>query len=131
MKKVGFALILLGLVTFGCSSNNEVEVGFRTTMKIDVVYNAGKVAVGEVINAKFNVENTGDSPLILSEVKGTCGCTVTDWSKDPIAPGKIGVVKAQVNTSGFDFGPITKSITVASNTTPAVTQVVVKANIIK
>jgi hypothetical protein len=100
-------------------------------MKVDAVYNAGKVAVGEVIDAKFDVENTGDEPLILSDVKGTCGCTVASFSQDPIAPGEKGFVKARVNTSGFQPGPVTKSITMLANTTPAQTTIVVKANIIK
>jgi hypothetical protein len=131
MRKIGLMICLVALTAAGCKSNTEVEVGFKTTMKVDAVYNAGKVAVGEVISAKFDVENTGDEPLILSDVKGTCGCTVADWSKDPIAPGEKGFVKARVNTSGFQTGPVTKSITMLSNTTPAQTTVVVKANIIK
>jgi hypothetical protein len=131
MKKLGFALCVLALIAAGCSSDKKMEVGFKTTMKVDPVYNAGKVALGEVINAKFNVENTGDEPLILSDVKGTCGCTVADWSKDPIAPGEKGFVKATIKTAGFSYGPVTKSVTMLSNTTPAQTTVVVKANIIK
>lgn len=131
MRKLGFVLCMLALVAVGCTSKKEMEVGFKTKMKVDPVYNAGKVALGEVINAKFEVENTGDEPLILSDVRGTCGCTVADWSKDPIAPGEKGYVKATVNTTGFHFGPVTKSITMLSNTTPAQTTVVVKANIIK
>lgn len=131
MKKLGFAISMLALLAFGCEQKTEVEVGFKTTMKLQSTYDAGKVAVGEVINATFEVENTGEGALILSDVKGTCGCTVADWTKDPIPPGEKGEIKAQVNTSGFSLGPVKKTITVSSNTTPAVTTVMVKANIIK
>jgi hypothetical protein len=131
MRKIGLMICLAALAVTGCTPSNEVEVGFKTTMKVDAVYNAGKVAVGEVIDAKFDVENTGDEPLILSDVKGTCGCTVASFSQDPIAPGEKGFVKARVNTSGFQPGPVTKSITMLANTTPAQTTIVVKANIIK
>lgn len=131
MRKLGGFICLIALVAVGCTSKNEVTVGFKTTMKVKSVYDAGKVALGEIINAKFDVENTGDSPLILSDVKGTCGCTVVDWSKDPIAPGEMGYVKARINTSGFQYGPIAKSITLLANTTPAQTTIVVKAKIIK
>ncbi len=131
MRKLGFAVCMLALLAFGCETKNEVEVGFKTTMKLQSTYDAGKVAVGEVINAKFEGENTGEGALILSEVRGTCGCTVADWTKDPIPPGEKGVIKAQVNTSGFSLGPIKKTITVSSNTTPSSTTIMVKANIIK
>jgi len=132
MKKIGLMICLAALTVAGCtSSSKQPEVGFKTTMKVDPVYNAGKVAVGEIINAKFDVENTGDEPLILSDVRGTCGCTVASFSQDPIAPGEKGFVKATVNTSGFHTGLVKKSITMLSNTTPAQTMVVVQANIIK
>lgn len=132
MRKIGMIICLAALTVAGCkSSTNEVEVGFKTTMKVNSVYNAGKVAVGEVIDAEFEVENTGDEPLIISDVKPTCGCTVSSFSEDPIAPGEKGFVKAQVNTEGFSVGPMTKSINMLANTTPAQTVIVVKANIIK
>ena len=131
MKKITMLAFLAAGLFSSCGSKNEVEVGFKTTMTVESVFDAGKVAKGEVIQAKFNVENTGDSPLILSDVKGSCSCTVADWSKDPIAPGKTGYIKAEVNTQEFQFGPITRSITVLANTTPAATKIAVKANIIK
>lgn len=124
-------VVSLAFLAMGCTSNTEVAVGERTTMKVDPVYNAGKVALGEVVNAEFKVENTGDKPLIMGEVKGTCGCTVADWTKDPIAPGETGFVKAQINTKGFSFGPATKGVNIIANTTPAKTELVVKLNVIK
>ena len=130
MRKLGILAVTF-VALIGCKSNNEVEVGYKTTMKVDAVFDAGKVAKGEVINAKFVVENTGASPLILSDVKGSCSCTVADWSKDPIPAGEKGFIKAQVKTKDAPVGPMTKSITVLSNTTPAATPIKVKADIIK
>lgn len=130
MKKLGFFIGMLAFVA-ACSPDKTVAVGEKTTMKINSVYDAKNVASGEVINAKFVVENTGDNPLLLGEVKGTCGCTIAEWSREPIPPGEKGFVKAQVNTHGFSYGPITKSVNITSNTVPSRTTVVVKANIIK
>lgn len=125
-------ILAVALVVFGCGSkSNEIEVGFKTTMSIQTVYDAGNVVRGEMINAKFEVENTGEGPLILSDVKGSCSCTVADWSKDPIPVGEKGFIKAQVNTQDFNYGSITRKITVMSNTTPAATIITVKAKIIK
>ncbi len=124
-------VVSLAFLAMGCTSSDEVAVGDRTTMKVDPVYNIGKVALGEVVSANFTVENTGDKPLILGEVTPTCGCTVGDWTKDPIAPGEKGFIKATVNTKGFSFGPATKGVNVIANTSPALTKLVVKLNVIK
>lgn len=60
----------------------------------------------------FEFKNTGDAPLIIKEVKSTCGCTVPSWPKDPIAPGKSGKIEVKYN---MGLGPIRKTITVQSN----------------
>ncbi|MDR0802571.1 DUF1573 domain-containing protein [Fluviicola sp.] len=131
MKKIVFLGLALSFLT-ACSSDSPSEVvGYKTTMKIQSVYNAGKIARGEVIHAKFPVENTGDYPLVMSDVSGSCSCTVADWSKDPIPPGEKGYVKADVKTESFSEGPVTRSVTILSNTTPPGTKVVIEANIIK
>ncbi len=61
----------------------------------------------------FTVKNTGKKPLIIAEVKPTCGCTTPVWSKDPIKPGKSGKIKVGYNTALV--GPFSKDIEVLSN----------------
>ena len=124
-------LFVAGALFTACGDSNEINVGYKTTMKVQSVYDAGKVAKGEVINAKFVVENTGDSPLILGSVNGSCSCTVADWTKDPIAPGDKGSITAKVHTENFSIGENTRSITVVSNTVPNTTKIVVKTEIIQ
>lgn len=60
----------------------------------------------------FEFTNTGDAPLIIKDVKSTCGCTVPSWPKEPIAPGKSGKIEVKYN---MNPGPIRKTITVQSN----------------
>ena len=62
----------------------------------------------------FEFKNTGDKPLIITDVKSTCGCTVPSKPKEPIQPGKIGKIDVKYNMSA---GPIRKTITVESNAT--------------
>lgn len=60
----------------------------------------------------FEFTNTGDAPLIIKDVKSTCGCTVPSKPKEPIMPGKTGKIEVKYNMA---TGPIRKTITVESN----------------
>lgn len=60
----------------------------------------------------FEFKNSGDAPLIIKEVKSTCGCTVPSWPKEPIAPGRSGKIEVKYNMAP---GPIRKTITIQSN----------------
>lgn len=126
MRNVLFFTLLIALLT-SCGGSNEVEVGQRTTMDIDKVFDAGEVFKGEVISAKFKIKNTGDRPLVISEVKGSCSCTVTDYPEEPLMPGEEGEIMAHVNTDKTGAGTLSKSVRIVSNTTPSVNTVVVKA----
>jgi hypothetical protein len=99
-------------------------------MKVNSVYDAGTVNKGEKIKAVFKVTNTGKSPLILTEVKGSCTCTVADYPKKPIAAGESAEIKAEVNTDKTGDGPISKSIRIIANTEPNLTVVHVKAKVV-
>ena len=66
------------------------------------------------VTKEFSFTNTGGAPVIVQGVKASCGCTTPDWTKDPVLPGKKGVVKATYNPQNRP-GPFNKSITVTSN----------------
>ena len=131
MKFAGLAFVALTALFTACGSDTELQVGERTSMEVKPVVNLGNVALGEEVEAVFNVKNTGDHPLILGDVTPSCGCTVPSWTKDPIAPGESGKIKAKINTEGFSYGPLNKRVTVVSNTTPSTTILEVKLNIVK
>lgn len=61
----------------------------------------------------FVVKNTGKSPLIITNASASCGCTTPEWTKEAIAPGKSGFVKATYNAASP--GPFMKTVTVSSN----------------
>lgn len=77
-------------------------------------YDFGKVKTGNAVEHKFTFTNKGNAPLIISAVKASCGCTVADYSKDPVMPGKEGFVKAVYTAS--QPGHFTKTVTVTANT---------------
>ena len=116
---ISFALIS-GVFFNSCKSDQlEAEIGQKTTMEITKVVNVGERIKGEKINVQFHVKNTGRYPLVFGEIKGSCKCTVAEEPEAPILPGKKGVIKAVVDTEGFDRGyKLNKVITVMANTVP-------------
>ena len=122
---------LLGAVLFACGEQTEVIIGERTTLKVDTrVFDAGEVLKGEVIEAKFVVENTGEVPLSIADVSTSCSCTVGDYPKDPIPPGKTGIVTASVDTDRVSGARVDKAITILANTKPSKTELKIKGTII-
>lgn len=92
-----------------------VTAGFaQGVMKFkEETHNFGKIPQGTPVSTEFVFTNTGNTPVVISEVKPACGCTTPEWTKAPVAPGKTGVIKATFNAAAA--GPFNKSITVTSN----------------
>ena len=76
-------------------------------------HNYGNIQKGGDGNCEFVFTNEGNEPLILSNVKASCGCTTPSWTKEPIMPGKTGSIKVRYNTN--NIGSFNKTITVTSN----------------
>ena len=111
-------LFLLALL-LSCKGGNELEVGQKTSMKIDKLFDAGTRVKGEVIEAKFNIENTGNYPLVFGEIKGSCSCTVAEKPEAPILPGEKGLISATVDTESFRVNSeVSKYVTLIANTEP-------------
>jgi len=77
-------------------------------------HNFGDLQEGPKANVDFVFTNTGNKPLILTDVKASCGCTTPEWPKEPIMPGQTSKIKVEYNTQGRP-GEFTKSITITSN----------------
>lgn len=77
------------------------------------VHDYGTIAQGANGECAFTVTNTGDAPLIITNCKGSCGCTVPKCDTAPIAPGQKSVITVRYDTKRT--GPINKSVTITSN----------------
>ena len=88
----------------------------------------GVVAEGQKVSYTYKLKNTGAAPLIIQSAQPSCGCTVPDWTKEPIPAGGSGYVKAEFDTKG-KVGPNTKTITVTANTWPKQTTLKFKASV--
>jgi hypothetical protein len=128
MKKL-LILLVMPLI-FSCSSEGDsVEIGKKTSLEVNEVYDAGTVVKGEVIRAVFTVKNTGDHPLVFGEVRPSCSCTVADKPSEPIQPGASTKIIAKVNTANVSSKEVTKSVTIMTNTTPSTKVLIIKAKI--
>jgi len=77
-------------------------------------YDFGSIKQGDKVTYDFNFTNTGKEPLIISEAHGSCGCTVPQWPKEPIAKGGKGVIHVEFNSTG-KMGMQDKTVTITSN----------------
>ncbi|MCB9360100.1 MAG: DUF1573 domain-containing protein [Flavobacteriales bacterium] len=77
---------------------------------------------------EFVFTNTGKEPLIISNSRGSCGCTVPTWPKEPILPGEKSVIKVKYDTKRL--GAINKSVTITSNASEPTKVIRIKGNII-
>ncbi len=90
---------------------------YTTVQWLDTLVNIGTVKMGEKIEIKFRCKNTGTKPLVITNAKPGCGCTVADYTKEPIAPNAEGLVTAAFDTQKVHGGDLHKTIIVSTNST--------------
>lgn len=78
------------------------------------IYDFGTIEQNKPAEHVFHFTNNGDVPLVISNAKASCGCTVANYTKEPIAPGAKGFVSARYNAA--KVGAFTKTVTVTANT---------------
>jgi hypothetical protein len=118
MKQLAFALMLgLGVACFSVESNAQsADAKPAATVVAPSVkwnkleYDFGTIPQNVPAIANFEFENTGKTPVVLSNVSGSCGCTVPEWPKEPIMPGKKSKISATYNAA--NVGAFTKTVTV-------------------
>ena len=137
MKKI-FILAIVALSITACRNANNsttVAVGNDTSKSVTIaspdapvlvfekeIFDFKQIAHGEKVEHEFKFKNTGKSPLIISNATATCGCTVPEIPKEPILPGKEGVIKVVFNSEGKE-GMQDKVVTVTSNANPNIATV--------
>ena len=110
------------------SGNNDLSV--LPVMKFaQVEHDFGKIIQGEKVSYSFKFKNTGNSDLVIAKVSATCGCTASDYPRDPVRPGEDGVIEVSFDSSGKQ-GFQSKDLTIAANTQPSNTILTIKAIVI-
>ena len=101
--------LVAALVT-GCKNNDKNGAAAATTLTdssqfttiqwLDSSKDFGKIGEGQKLEVAFRFKNTGDKPLVIERVQPSCGCTVAEQSKEPVAPGAEGQIRATFNSEG-------------------------------
>jgi hypothetical protein len=128
-KSVVFSAFLLGLVFSAKAQDNksanpsQAEIVFEKE-----THDFGNIEFGGDGTYAFRFTNTGKEPLVISDAKGSCGCTVPKWPKEPVMKGQSNAINVSYDTKRV--GPFTKTVTINSNAKSAVKVLTIKGNVL-
>ncbi len=123
MKKI-FSTLMMALVAVAMMGQQPVITFEKTEHDFGKIHEEdGRVSV------VFNFKNEGMAPLVLSNVRASCGCTTPTWTKEPVEPGQTGSITVTYNPNGRP-GRFQKTVTITSNATEATTRVYIKGEVI-
>ena len=131
MRKLFILFIAVCTINI-CKAQQDVVINYNAP---EITFEQEIIDLGEFMQyddpsskCEFVFTNTGKEPLIISKAKGSCGCTVPEWPREPIMSGENGVIK--VNYDEKRVGSFNKSITITSNAKNATQILKVKGKII-
>ncbi|REH01199.1 DUF1573 domain-containing protein [Flavobacterium aquicola] len=132
MIKISTLALTLGLMSFSAIAPVKAVVS-KTTAASSIVWKSETIDVGTIPQNTpkpivFEFKNTGKTAIIITNVQGSCGCTATDYTKTPIAPGKSGTVTATYNA--VNPGTFTKTVSVTTNVETAVKTLTIKGTVV-
>ena len=125
MKKLLFSIVALTLTTGIFAQKKSDDVAKIKTETIDL----GKIKQDNPTPAIFDVTNIGTEDLLIEQANPTCGCTISDYTKDKIAPGKTGYIKATYNAK--NIGMFEKHLTVKFAGCDDMKSITIKGEVIK
>ncbi len=109
---------------------NQVSSGASGAFEFNkTTHDFGDIQQGETVETTFEFTNSGDAPLIITKAVGSCGCTVPEWPREPIAPGASASMKVSFNSAG-KRGMNNKNVTITANTVPPTTVLNIRANVL-
>ncbi|MDR7371209.1 DUF1573 domain-containing protein [Flavobacterium aquidurense] len=123
--KISILALALGLMSFSAIVPVKVLASKIEATASTIAWKTETVDVGEIPQGTpkaivYEFKNTGKTAIVITNVQGSCGCTATDYTKEPILPGKMGKITATYNAA--NKGAFTKTVTVTTNaeTTPKI-----------
>ncbi len=130
MKRVVFSMLLL----MTCLLHVGAQTGAKgAEIKFDkVTHDFGKFSESSPkVSCVFTYTNVGDSPLIINQAMASCGCTVPEYTKQPVMPGQKGEIKVTYNGTGRFPGHFKKSITIRTNGVVEMTRLYIEGDMLQ
>ncbi len=111
MKKLlALCAVIIGFISFtAMQTDNKPEFKFEKE-----THDFGKIPQGKPVTYEFKFKNTGEEPLIISDVASSCGCTVPEYTKTPVLKGQSGVITVTFNAASV-HPSFAKAVTIKSN----------------
>ncbi len=133
MIKISMLALTLSLMSFSAIAPVKTLVSKTVAAASSVVWKSETIDVGTIPQNTpkpivFEFKNTGKTAVIVTNVQGSCGCTATDYTKTPIAPGKSGTVTATYNAA--NPGVFTKTVSVTTNADTATKILTIKGTVV-
>ncbi|MBX9850641.1 MAG: DUF1573 domain-containing protein [Cytophagaceae bacterium] len=150
LMKTFFLICLLGISLAACNSGGEEKKAIYENLEDgegpadstaekplavtqitfeEKEHHFGTIDDGMVVSHTFKFKNTGNAPLLISDARPSCGCTVPSFPKEPIMPGAESQIEVKYNSSGKGGRVDSKTVTVIANTDPADNVLVIKADV--
>ncbi|MEW6469417.1 MAG: DUF1573 domain-containing protein [Bacteroidota bacterium] len=127
-QKNGDDKISTDVINIPSDSNSQGDLPVMTFAETE--HDFGTITEGEKVSYVFQFRNTGKSDLVISSAQGSCGCTVPEYPKRPIAPGETDKITVTFDSNGKP-GMNHKDITVVTNCQPNTQMLKITANVIK
>ncbi len=139
IHKLDLIILMILTVSISCSNfdketeqdenSNNIDKNAITLIEFESKeFDFGTITSGENVSHRFKFKNTGNSNLYIIEVNADCGCTIVEFSKEAILPGKESYIETVFNSSSY-HGLQIKNIKVLSNTKPSETELIIAATV--
>jgi len=145
--KTLYTLLLSAIVLASCSNTDDKKIttdlvnnpltAEKDADQVDMpkielsqdFFDFGEMNQKESVSTEFVIKNIGDAPLLIRSAKGSCGCTVPEWPKEPVAVGEEAVIKVTFN-SGNKKGKQNKTVTLVTNAIPSTKVLTIKGTVL-
>ena len=124
MKKLAIFLFISALILSVHAQEKVAKIDFK-----EDTIDYGEIEQGSNGVRVFEFTNTGNAPLVISNVTSSCGCTVPKWTSDPVQPGAKGSIEVKYDTNRV--GPIRKTVNVTSNAETSTIALKIKGKVIE
>ena len=129
MRKLIVLFTIIAGVNFLMPSQAQAQSVSKAEFKFESEsHDFGKIQQGVPVTHHFTFTNAGSEPIIITEVRPSCGCSVAEFTKTPVTPGSEGTISVKFDAAAK--GPFTKHLTVRSNTKTPIKTIVIRGEVI-